>query len=172
MKTLAKNYIFNPSLRQITLSDLATIKLNRVLLVTNVTNNTIIYNFANPLLGGSVSGNVLTLDLDVTAMSSTDDLQIFYDTEENPAGADVMEALYMLVDLLAFLPAVRGSLADLRVTPTGTVNVAGTATVSGSLTTLTTLTNMAQMGGQNLNTVPKSFDNQLAVLGNINNVTV
>lgn len=169
MKILAKNYTFNPSTKQITLKDLATLKLSQVLLITNVTTNEIIYNFANPLLGGSVAGNVITLDKDVTAMADTDALQIFYDNEEAPVGEDIAEALYSLVALLGFLPAVRGSLADLRVTPTGTVNIAGSLT---ALTTLTTLTNMAQMGGQNLNTVPKSFDNQLAILGNINNVTI
>lgn len=176
MKILVKNYIFNPSTKEITFSDYENIELERILLITNASKNKIIYNFASPLLGGTISGNVLTLasaEVNDTDMDSVDSIQIFYEADIAPAtdlaieeNTSVVEALHALLSLLSFLPAVRGSLADLRVTPTGTVSVAG------SLTTLTTLTNMAQMGGFPLNTVPKSFDNQLAVLGNINNVSI
>lgn len=180
MKTLVKNYIFDPTNKTVTFSDYETIALERVLLITNATKNKIIYNFANPLLGAVVTGlNVLTLlsdEVNDVDMDALDSLQIFYEADIAPAtdlaidnNTSVVEALHALLSLLSFLPAVRGSLADLRVTPTGTVTIAGSLT---ALTTLTTLTNMAQMGGFPLNTVPKSFDNQLAVLGNINNVSI
>jgi len=53
--------------------------LDSILLITNVTDNIIIYNFADPTKGGTVSDNVLTLTYDTSSMSNTDKLLIFYD---------------------------------------------------------------------------------------------
>lgn len=82
MKTLAKNYTFNPATRQITLSNTPTLKLEQILVITNVTDNIIIYNFAVPSLGGTIAANVLTLFYDTTAMSAGDALQIWLDTDD------------------------------------------------------------------------------------------
>lgn len=82
MKTLIKTYTFNPATRQITISGYAGLTLEQFLLITNVIDNIIIYNFANPLLGGTFSSNVLTLDYDTTAMSAGDALQIFADIDQ------------------------------------------------------------------------------------------
>jgi hypothetical protein len=56
-----------------------------MLLVTNVTSNTIIYNFADNSLGGVVLGNVLTLNYNTTIMNNADNLQIFYEDGIFPA---------------------------------------------------------------------------------------
>lgn len=77
MKKLITNYTFDASAKQVTFTDYATISLEQVLLITNVTDNVIIYNFAST--GGTVATNVLTLDYNTTSMDDTDDLQIFYD---------------------------------------------------------------------------------------------
>ncbi len=85
MKKLITNYTFNPTEKTITFEDYDTIDLERVLLITNVTRNEIIYSFADPSKGGSVSGNVLTLNYDTTSMDDTDLLQIWYEDVELPA---------------------------------------------------------------------------------------
>jgi hypothetical protein len=85
MKKLIENYTFNPTARTITFNDYTSIDLKRVLLITNVTRNEIIYNFADPAKGGSVNGNILGLLYDTTGMSSTDKLQIWYEDVELPA---------------------------------------------------------------------------------------
>jgi hypothetical protein len=85
MKKIISNYTFNPTERTITFNDYDSIDLERVLLITNVTRNEVIYSFADPAKGGSVSGNVLTLNFDTTGMSSTDKLQIWYEDIELPA---------------------------------------------------------------------------------------
>jgi len=87
MKKLITNYTFNPTAKTITFNDYSSIDLERILLITNVTRNIIIYNFADPNRGGTVSGNVLTLTYDTTGMADTDKLQIFYD-DINPATED------------------------------------------------------------------------------------
>lgn len=79
MKVLISNYTFDASAQTITFNDYVSITLDNVLVITNVTDNILIYNFAESGLGGTVATNVLTLDYDTTSMSDTDDLQIWYD---------------------------------------------------------------------------------------------
>ena len=79
MKNLITNYTFNAATKQIALLDYTSINLESVLLITNVTDNIIIYNFADPNKGGTVSGNTITLTYNTNSMSNTDDLQIFID---------------------------------------------------------------------------------------------
>lgn len=77
-------YTFNAAAKTITFSGLAqSITLANILLITNVTANTIIYNFADPTTGAaSFVDNVLTLDYDTSvSMNSSDVLQIFLDIE-------------------------------------------------------------------------------------------
>lgn len=79
MKVLVTNYTFSAATKQVTLTDYASITQEQLLLITNVTDNIIIYNFADPAAGGTVSGNVVTLTYDTTSMSNGDRLQIFID---------------------------------------------------------------------------------------------
>lgn len=81
MKILVKNYTFNKTAKTVTFTDYNPIVIERVLVITNVTSNVIIYNFADPTLGGTAATNVLTLSYDTSAMANTDKLQIFYDNE-------------------------------------------------------------------------------------------
>ena len=58
-------------------------------MITNVTDGIIIYNFADPTKGGSVSFDsandqtTITLEHDTTSMSDSDELQIFVDIPED-----------------------------------------------------------------------------------------
>jgi hypothetical protein len=103
MKILVENYTFNSSTRQVTLTDYTSVNLESFLLITNVTDNVIIYNFADPAKGGTVSTNVLTLDYDTTAMSNGDTLQIFIDDGEKSASETTLEALKDVSDYLKIL---------------------------------------------------------------------
>jgi hypothetical protein len=165
MKTLLETYTFTPSSQQITFPSTMTMSLEQLLLITNTTTNTIIYNFADPSAGGALANNVLTLDFNTTAMSSSDKLQIYFDNQFTPASDELVDALYELINKLGFLPSIRGVSADLRVTP---ISLPTLSTV----TTVSTVSNHSSIGGYNANTYMKDIDNTLAVLGNINNVTV
>jgi hypothetical protein len=77
------SYVFDPSSQTIEFLgegfDIARLKL-----ITNKTNNEIIYNFADPAAGnGGVSGNLLTLVYDTSSMSATDPLQVVIDVPED-----------------------------------------------------------------------------------------
>lgn len=82
IKQLIKNYSFSKSAKTVTFSDFSSIRLDRILLITDVTSNTTIYQFNSSSLGGSVSGNVLTLSFNTntSAFADSDSLQIYYDS--------------------------------------------------------------------------------------------
>jgi len=108
------NYTFNAIAKTVTFTDYTTIRLDSVLIITNVTDNLPIYNFTQGVqlpeypdgLGGTVSGNVLTLHYDTSAMSDGDSLQIFYDDGDiQPANAELQTTLYSLTETLQELTA-------------------------------------------------------------------
>lgn len=111
MKTLVTNYTFNASAKTVTFNGFTSIDLEKILVITNVTDNIIIYNFADSTKGGTVATNVLTLTYDTTSMSNTDKLQIWYDdTANSPATAanqarleDAIDAIYYLAKNLDWL---------------------------------------------------------------------
>lgn len=82
MKQLIKNYSFAKTAKTVTFTDFSSIRLDRILLITDVTNNTPLYQFNSASLGGTVSGNVLTLALDTntSAFANSNSLQIYYDS--------------------------------------------------------------------------------------------
>lgn len=93
MKILFEDYSFNAAAKQVTLNAQESISLERMLLVTNVTDNVIIYNFADPAKGGTISNNVLTLDFDTSGMSDSDRLQIFLENSYTPASQETLQEL-------------------------------------------------------------------------------
>jgi hypothetical protein len=161
MKRIVTKYVFDSSTGNITFSEYRDIELERILLITNVTSNVIIYNFANPTLGGSVNNNVLTLNFDTSAMSNTDLLQIYYFDEVNPVSYELVEDLRILIHALSFLNSARGVSGELRVTPLSTPNMG----------TLTTLNNLTTLSLYPTTTLVKNSDNNIFVLSNLNNLS-
>lgn len=78
-KMLIPNYSFDASEKKVTLSDYSAIDIERLLMITNMTDNIIIFVFNDATKGGTAATNVVTLTYDTTSMSDSDDLQIFYD---------------------------------------------------------------------------------------------
>lgn len=74
MKLVPTTYTFDASAQTIVCADFTAIE--RIALITNVTDGEIIYNFADPALGGSLAGTTLTLDFNTTTMDDADKLQI------------------------------------------------------------------------------------------------
>ena len=100
MKIKLDNYTFNPVAKTVTFTDYASLDLSDVILITNVTDGTIIFNFASPNLVGSVAANVLTLNYDTTAMSSTDKLAIYLDDSNTPSTDESIILLRRMVKLM------------------------------------------------------------------------
>lgn len=92
MKKIITNYTFDAATQTIAFNEYTTLDIERFTLITNLTTGDIIYQFNSSAKGGTVAGNVLTLTFDTTAMSNTDELQIFYevDTATTPSGAQLI----------------------------------------------------------------------------------
>ena len=86
-KKLIYNYTFDASAQTIVID--GNFQLRKLQLITNVTDGVIVYNFADPNKGGTVSYNstndetTITLEYDTTSMSDSDELQIFVDIPED-----------------------------------------------------------------------------------------
>ena len=110
MRKLRTDYLFDASAKTITFTDSLDVK--GLLLITNVTDNILIYNFADPLKGGTVVGKILTLTYNTTSMSDSDSLQIFYEdgetglTDTELRARDVTIASEVLQDLLVEMRAI------------------------------------------------------------------
>lgn len=141
MKIKLDNYIFNPVAKTVTFTDYASLDLSDVILITNVTDGTIIFNFASPNLVGSVAANVLTLNYDTTAMSSTDKLAIYLDDAYTPSSDEALVLLRRMVKLLEPI-AVQDSQQRQRVT----VESMTGATLS-AVTNINNLSNITGYGG-------------------------
>ena len=100
MKILFENYSFDAAAQTVTFNTTDVITLEQLLIITNVTTNKIIYNFADPNAGGSITNNVLTLDFDTTSMSSGDKLQIFVDNILTPSSDETLQLVGEQTELL------------------------------------------------------------------------
>lgn len=90
MKLLVDNYTFDPVAKTVTFNEYTTLNHASLLLITNVTVGSMIYNFAKATQVVTITGNVVTLNasVDTTGMSATDDLQIFYEDANTNAASD------------------------------------------------------------------------------------
>jgi hypothetical protein len=81
MKQIVKNYTFNAPAKTVTLTDFTAVRQDRLQVITDVTTNQVIYNFADPTVSiASVASNVITLASLPSAAASTDHLMIIYDS--------------------------------------------------------------------------------------------
>ena len=100
MKQLITSYSFNAANKMVTFLDLLFVEQSRVLLITNITDNIIIYNFADPLKGGTTASNVLTLTYNTASMSDSDTLQIYYDLPQEKETNNIEGLLKMCLQNL------------------------------------------------------------------------
>jgi hypothetical protein len=88
VKQVVTNYTFNTSANSVTLTDFNSsypVDLKRLYLITDVTINAIIYNFADSTVATATisSSNVITLSSLTGAASNSDLLQIVYEVNSN-----------------------------------------------------------------------------------------
>lgn len=76
MKKRLTGATFDASAQTIVHPDFSDITLAGIQLITNVTDQVIIYNFADTTKGGTLATDTLTLEYDTTSMSDTDELMI------------------------------------------------------------------------------------------------
>jgi YD repeat-containing protein len=84
LKQLITDYTFDPTAKTVTLTGYSKVDIRGLIIITNVTDNIVIYSYADfdsPYSKGqtTATANVFTLAYDTTKMSATDNLQIYYD---------------------------------------------------------------------------------------------
>lgn len=123
MKNLVTNYSFSATTRQVFLSGFSyNISQDQLLLITNVSKNIIIYNFADPSAGGYIINNVLNLSADTTQMLDSDRLQIFIDDLTIPALESTLTGVRLNIEnsngfLQSLNTTVSSSLSSIRTSP-------------------------------------------------------
>lgn len=178
MKILINNFTFDPSLKKITFPDYSLVNLGGFLIITNTTDNVVIYDFGDPLLGGSVTGNVLTLNFDTSSMSSTDSLQIFYDDGSIPANNSSILSidstigwLKTLVRLLKPLSIVTGGGSNRLSVDVNAVASVTTVTTVTTVASVTAVQNQVNMGGVSAFTMQQAMLRNAFANGIRNNIS-
>ena len=138
------NYTFDKTARTITFTNYESIRLDKIAIITNVTDNIMVYNFASPTLGGTVSGNVLTLTYDTSTMSNDDKLQIIYDDKDASILTQLLQSVKLLFQVMANPPWVDKTANQLRAQVTGSISTVTTVTTAASVTNFGTYP--AQLG--------------------------
>lgn len=125
-KKLVYEYTFDASAQTITCSEFT--NLQSIALITNVTDNVIIYNFADATKKGTLSNGVLTLQYDTTTMSDTDVLQIIMHTGTEIDRIGFAKAISNGVDTAFFTLRQTGSGMTVNQTAGNLVITTGTTT--------------------------------------------
>lgn len=140
----AGSYTFDAANKKVIFRNLETgINLDNILLITNVTANTVIYNFASSTNGAtSFNGTELVLDYNTTSMSNSDVLQIYLDVKS--------EGNMLLRRIVAALLAPLGYDKTLQRFRNTALLESGTLTTCSTVTTVTTcstVSNLVNMNG-------------------------
>ena len=164
-------YAFNPSAKTVTFSGLSQqITLANVLLITNVTANTIIYNFADSNTGAvSFANNVLTLDYNTTSMNSTDVLQIYLDLAGEESLHDLLRRMNKLLESNAVVDSRLRQRVVLEAIGTNlgtSTEVNATVPISGSLAGVGSMTTIS-VGANDVQYTQSNQVSPYAVTGNV-----
>lgn len=99
------SYTFDKVAKTVTINlPSGNVKLEGLLLITDTTNNTIIYQFSDATKGATLSGNVFTLtyNTNTASFANTDKLQIFY-YDEQPISQQMNDMSVALSQILKTL---------------------------------------------------------------------
>ncbi len=134
---IVEQYTFDKVAKTIRLPSIPNLKLEGIQLITNLTTGTLIYQFNSVALGGTVTGDVLTLTYNTDAMSNSDRLQILYNPPTGGVYDRLLSLFYQLVEL------VRAPNFVVRLTAGDTLRVLPDPnTTLGSVGAITTLNNI------------------------------
>lgn len=138
------SYTFDASAQTVVASEFSDVGLSGIQLITNVTDQIVIYNFADTAKGGTLSTDTLTLEFDTTSMSDTDELMILVEDGLTPltsglakeAGGN-LETINTNVDSSATsLTAIAGDTSSIAASLTDPATETTLAAAAASLATL------------------------------------
>ena len=130
-----------------------TLSLEQILVVTNVTRNEIIYNFADASAGASGYGlNTLTLDVDTSTHNASDKIQawIYVDDAQAIDAAPQSGLAMLLTRILAAMLAPLGYRKDTQRYQASAVLESGTVTTVSTVTACTTVNQLNGLAADRL----------------------
>ena len=131
------SYSFNPIAHTITLGGVPTLKKEQLLIITNVTSNVMLYNFADPTIGSTINNNIITLAYDTSSMLITDNLQIFVEIADNSNDqATFQRHLLQMIRSLGIVDSNNRQKIAVETMPTTTVTLSSNAVVPSNVTTI------------------------------------
>ena len=135
------SYTFEPTNNKVIFRNLDdAISLSNILVITNVTANTVIYNFASSTKGAvSFNGTELVLDHNTSSMNANDQLQIYLDVKH--------EGNSLLRRILSALLAPLGYDKSIQRFKNAAVVESGTLTTCSTVTTCSTASNLVNLNG-------------------------
>jgi hypothetical protein len=167
MKKRIINYTFDKTAKTITFLDYSSIVLSSILLITNVKEGIDIFLFDDATKGGTISGNVLTLEYDTTAMSNSDPLLILIYNDSEAASDDLQELVLSRLAGLNVLEMAQSAAGEIKVV----IGSTSSSAILGSISSVSVIGNQTAVGGNAANTIVPDSMNLGAIMGNINNVT-
>jgi hypothetical protein len=152
MKTIVREYAFNKTAKTVTLPNVVGLRLEGFMLIVNSTRQTVIFDPTTVGLGGTLSGNVLTLAFDTSTHADTDALQIYYDD-------GVWDSDQNLIMLQRILEAIRNP--DYLSNTNQSRMLRCILDTNSALNNITTLTALGQLGpaGAQLNASELAYSN-------------
>lgn len=141
------SYTFDKVAKTVTINlPYGNVKLEGLLMITDTTNNTIIYQFNDPTKGATLSGNVFTLtyNTNTVSFSDTDKLQIFY-YDEQPMSEQIND---MAVSLSSILKLIQRPTYSENGSNIKTKSYGGNLDVLSTIGTLTFLNNIGSVTRQ------------------------
>lgn len=134
MKLRLTSPTFDASAKTIVHSSFSDITLAGIQLIVNVTDQIIIYNFADSTKGGTLSTDTLTLEYDTTSMSDTDELMILVDDGSATTAVSGTVAVTN-AGITTIAGAVSGTemQVDVLTMPSVAVTNAGITTIAGAV---------------------------------------
>lgn len=170
-QVITPQVVFNPAAKTVTITEIPGVTdfdIRNLYAIINQTTGALIYSTASSTLGyTALNANTITLQFDTTSMSSNHVLQIIYEVNDQ---TELTNALYELIDRLAFLAGARGTQADLRVNATG--GTLSTVSVVSTVSNVINAGNLQQVGGFQAAPYLQSMQNISGAQGNINNIDV
>lgn len=167
---ITASYIFTPGISGVGTVALGIEKFDvrRLVAIINQDRGVVIYNTGDTNNRfTSLNGSILTLNVDTSTHLSSDILQIIYN---DPSQDDLQETMHEIVSRLNFLGTLRGSDSTLRIgVISGTLPTVTTVTSVG---TVGTVANISTIGGFSSSGLVPNWQNQSAILSNINNISI
>jgi hypothetical protein len=163
------NYVFDTVAKTITITGLSNIGLEDIYLITDVTQNRILYNFADDTLKATITNNIITLiGADMTSLTNLDKLQILIEIPDT-VPANVSALVGITNQLSSLITSVR-PLTNVDTANRQIVNIGGSPVVNATCSG--TVSANLNSGVAEIGKVTKTYADSILEGRTLNNLSI